>query len=885
MADAQRRLTRALVATSLLLTGFVIAPRVPGSAASTLEYLGNLPQSAGAVPTEITLVDAAHRRAYGHRLGAGTITEYDLDRPVAKMKLREAPLPSTVVAGNFSPNQVALDSQHRRVFYLDWTGQDTTCPYQSLVRSLDLVTLKAYGAPWDLNVQVPGFYAEGITYSATDHRIYLVGSLGCEAFLAGSVQPAPVLPVVIVALDADSGKLQWTKTLSKCLHNMTIFSNGGAIFRSDHFPALYVGCMRPDAPFGVAPFPGQAGILRLWIDPHGGLTAPAAFREELFAISGSFMDTSGANGQLLYDPHSERLMLATHSETTPGIWVLDGIMSAWVGFIPAEDGANSPIGLDTSTGHIYMRSGNLGGAPLIVADTRQTPVPQGRSYHLNFQIPGTYFWIADPVRHLVFAMAFERQKKGGSRTYPVVLRDTIPSGSALPSIDYDSLTSDVPESASTISAFSGTSSGYGVNFEYIGGVGGTTAPAYQNPFTQNANLVPRNSAISAGDRGVALSVLPSIDLRNVGASATAQEVTPDISTDDDRRTYQGQVAQKGEQAGLGDAAQQVAAQMDWPWPAATCLDAGGKAIDAGGAQQGGEAAAHCNLAKERASASASTGVENLDGVTVAGSSISSETFRGATGIVTKTVSRVRGLSLDVPGSGSLRIGSIELHVQTVAHGRSRTAHVTWAREISGAVLDDAQGHEVFSCSVCDADELAAEVNDLFGLKVRMHVPEPQIAQTPHGAYAGFSKTVADYVNDLTALNDTSRAMPALQLEVYNDYQDRSRFLVQLAGIASDSIYGISMLPTDNVVTPPVLPLPKIKIPRPPVPVATNATVVTPPASSSSLIHRLITSTLLLVRSPKDALLIALTALLFFGAIVISARRRRLLALMNGRSGS
>jgi len=885
----QQQLSFALL---LVLGSIIIAPLRPTASAeaqSNLQYLGALPQAPG-LPTEISLVDAARHRAYGHRhvfgksgrVSGDEITEYDLDRPVSRMKVRDAVLPFSEVGlvNIFEPNQAALDEPDDLVFYLDYAEQNTGCPLQSFVRTLSLKTLRPAGHVWDLNLQVPGFYAEGITYSPSDRLVYLVGALGCEAFNTAQTLSTPVLPVTVVALDAKSGSLVWTKTLTKCLHNVAVYGKGGAIYKSVHFSALYFGCMRSDLSYGTAPYAGQSGIERLWADRHADTQAALTFREEFFPISGGFSSTTGNNGQLLYDQESERLLLVTHSDTTPGAWVFDGGTSSWVGFIPARDAGNGPVGIDPSSGHVFMRNGADGS--IIVTDIRATPVPQGTPYAFHFGIPEVSgFLVADPIDHLLFPLGeVKSQHNTQSKEFPVVLRDNTLSPPPEPNIDYDSLTSDIPESASTLVAFSGTATGYGANFSFIGGTGGVTAPLYQNVFT--TNTLPRNSAVSPGDRGVALSVLPSIDLRNVGASATAQEVMPDTSTDNDRRTKQGQIAESGSTIGQQAATQQVAAYMEWPWPAATCLDAGGQALDKGGPQQGGQATVHCDLGKDRASASASSGIQQIDGVTIAGSSITSQTFKDAAGIVTETLSQARGVSLEAPGSGSLRIGSIELFVKTVAHGRSKTASIEWARKIEGAVLKDAEGHEVFSCPVCNPNQLANQVNAFFDLKVRMHIPNPQITKTPHGAYASFSKSDVDYVNDLVALNDTSRAMPALQIEIYNDYQDRSRFLVQLAGIQADSIYGISLLPSDNFVQPPPLPLPKIAVPPPPVQVATNLPAPPPPPARPGLIHQLVTSALLLVRSPKDALLIALTAMLFVGAATITARRRELNTLTNGR---
>jgi hypothetical protein len=887
-------LTLALFTVAGPLTG---APHALARDRSGLELLGVLPHE---TLTRITLIDAEHRRAYGHYYAPGNpgterLIEYDLDRPVAQMPRRDVPLPSLFTPTSvFNPPTVALNSQRRVAWYLDWgpegVGSAGVCPAQSLVRTIDLVTLKPGGDPWDLNLRVPGFYAEGIAYSATDRRIYVTGVLGCQAFLGEGILFAPILPVTILALDADTGALAWSTTLTKCLHSMSAWSVGAPIYRSDLLPALYVGCMRPDNPYlpvGV-PYPGQAGIDRVWIDPTAR-GAVARFREEFFAISGNFANGDGTVGQLLFDPRSERLFLATHSVTTPGAWVFDGRMNAWVGFVPAVWATNSPIGVDPSTGHFFMRSGsdpNKGIADgIIVSDASQTPVTQGRRFDFLADIDRAT-WVVDPARHVLFVSG-EKKVKDESIPVTYVLRDTTPTAQAVVPENYDALTSNVSESARTLSTYSGTTAGYGANVVLVGGTGGAIAPVYQGLFSSDQFFVPRNSIVSPGDRGATLASVPFLDLRNVGASATAQQIAPDTSTDNDRRTYQNQVAGIGDPVGQGDATAQAAALLDWRWPSATCLDPGGDPTEPSRTDPGGEASSHCDLDKLQARASANEGAVQTDGLTIAGSSVTSSAAKDATGLVTTTIARVRGLHLEVPDQGALRIGDVRLEVRTLAHGHAGTARVSWSREIKDAVIADGQGNVLFACAVCDPDALARQVNDLFDLKLRMHVPTPEITQTPRGAFAGFAEDEADHVNNVVALNESnsSRIMPALQLEFYNDFQDRSRILLQLAGIQANSIYGITPLPAEppvNVipVLPTIAPLPQQSLlPAAPPPVEP------PGGGSGGIFKRLITTARFLVRSPKDALLVGLTGVLLVTTAAIAFRRRQLNALTMGGPAS
>jgi hypothetical protein len=465
----------------------------------------------------------------------------------------------------------------------------------------------------------------------------------------------------------------------------------------------------------------------------------------------------------------------------------------------------------------------------------------------------------------------------------LVLKDrTASSSDETEPEDYDSLTSDLPEGAKTLTTYSGTAAGYGANLVFVGGIGGATAPAYQNGFTSDETFVPRNTFVSPGDRGATVASVSFLDLRNVGAAATSQQIVPDTSTDIDRRTTQTELISRGAELGQGDAAAQGAEVLDWRWPSASCLDPGGAPDEPTRTDPGGEASAHCDLDKLLANASVAEGAVRTGGLTIAHSSVSAGAVKGSNGLVTTTVASVRGLAVEVPGAGSLSIGAIVLEVNTSAHGHEGTAKVSWTRAIKDAVITDADGKEQFACAVCDADALAKQVNDLFDLKLRMRVPTPEITQTPKGAFAGFLESDADHVNNVAALNESnaSRIMPAVQLEIYNDFQDRSRLLVQLAGIQANSIYGITPLagegPLDVIPPiPTIAPVPAPPLPQPPLPRHEED------RGGGGIVDRLVTTARFLIRSPRDALLVGLTGLLFVGMVAVTVRRRQLNALTMG----
>jgi hypothetical protein len=82
----------------------------------------------------------------------------------------------------------------------------------------------------------------------------------------------------------------------------------------------------------------------------------------------------------------------------------------------------------------------------------------------------------------------------------------------------------------------------------------------------------------------------------------------------------------------------------------------------------------------------------------------------------------------------------------------------------------------------------------------LRLPIPEGTTTPKGAFAGLGQSDADYDRERTVSDQgnivehdkpTMRVVPALQLELYNDGQERSRVIVQLAGTENSSIYSVN----------------------------------------------------------------------------------------------
>lgn len=864
---------RVVVATSLLALVGMIAPPALAKDGGGLRLAGRLPlqmndyDDRGHTPR---MMDPEGRRLYvSHRTRTQQfLTEYDLSPAIPRI-VRDVPF--ELLGPLNGPSTHSFDVAHRRVFVLDIDagGTYSMCPGCSLVRLLNLDALRFEATFWNLSTTVPNFYAEGITYSAGDDTLYAVGTItGYGAFYLNAIYvPPPVIPVTVIALDARTGAVRWVHMLRKCQRSMSTYGNGAAIFRSRFLDALYLSCLRADASgFGV-PSPGQSGLMRLWMDPGSDIARAQTFREEFFPISGTYTSVAGVSGITGFDPVSDRVLLVSQSGSTPGAWVFDGHLPGWVGFIPADNSTTQALGVNVRTGHVYLKSGRR----IIVSDVRGTPIPQGSSYEYpSPNLPQAIF--ADPFQN----RAFMRAESGGG--IPVLVDET-PDAARPDPVRYDDLTVDIPEGPGTAEDYSGTANGFGVRVNLVGGWGGVLSPF--RPVGVGKYVAIPN--VSPGDRGVVAGYVPSLDVRNVGASASAQAVSPDTLTAEDVRNRQNDVRGAGEANDQREVGTSLADRLHWPWGSATCLDAdGSKPLqETGEGPAGSSAHVICDLSKSEATATSSVGGVSGAGIAVAAAGVSAAARRDPKeGMVTDVVSFARGIEIGVPGGGTLSIGQASWRVRTAARGRPRSARVAAERIVEGVLLTDASGKPLVQCPKdCNAEEISKQINDVTDIKLRVRVPKAYKTATPGGAFAGVQKAEADFYNDLTVNNDTSRAVPALTIEVFNDYGDKSRFVIDLAAVQSSSIYGISVLPAQDP-GPPLDPVVPQVGPLTPPSTGLGTIAPTPSVAQPGLIPRIVRTALLLVRSPAEALLTSLLLMVFTGVFAIASRRRRLLASLS-----
>jgi hypothetical protein len=870
-----RRFSSAIL-LAVLVSALSVVPAGAAKQVAGVDLVGYLKRPIAAPPATGSyspyFMDAVNRRLYTVYVSGTThIVEFDLDaQPVPKM-LRDVDL-GVKLAAKARPPSVSVDSAHRRAYILNISDQGL-----GGVQILDLKTLKLGALHTMAELGAPGIQPVGLTYSPADKRIYVVGQLtGHNANDFDPTGARVVTPAAAVALDSRVKSIEWIRPIAECQELMNTFGEGTLVARSQHQAALYFACTRPGEK------PGQSGVVRLWIKPKADQSAANDFPVDFFPVSGNYASGSGISGVAAFDYASERFYLLSQSVDTPGAWVLDGRLSAWVGFIGAGDSFDRGLGLDQGNGHVYIKSGHDG--KLIVADGRATPVPQGVKVAYDPH-EGTY--PVDPVTHRAFVWT-EVQEKGLAPHGEIgVLLDRTPQADSLQPPDYDGLTQDVAEGPGVATDFSGDTNGFGVRGVLVGGLGGVLS---------GIGLGDADTAnVRKGDRGLTAARLPSLDLRPVGASGTAQPLVSDTNTEAEL-----------DEAGV----------TEWPWPPASCLDGNGQSVGTTTSGPGGQASVSCDLAKARAEGSALFQGFDAQGISVASSSLQSRIYRDPKrGLVTESVSSARGVELSAPSGASVSIGEIRATATTVAHGRPGSAKATWERVLSEVQVLDEKGKPVEQIGHCsssaeqdDCQALVDEINKLLHMKVQLSLPQAQVIATPKGAFAGVQQSDGDYYNGQTALGQgstfaaeaASRAVPALQAVVYNDSAEKSRSVVQFAALQASSIYTNRK---ESAPVPPTDPTGDDNLP------ATNGSSAgtagagssgsiaggaaaipaggasAPGSGASAPLETAAQSVpdavlAFFTRTPKDALLFAGVWLIFGGAGMGLVRRRRLLRVLD-----
>ena len=837
-----------------------------------IQNLGELPRvpadkevKGETLQRKIIAVDVQRRRMYYVfvRSNVAHLVDYDISKTIPR-PLSDSLVPD--LSRNTGPYLTALDTRRQLLYFVDPYSDSSAVG--TTLQVFDIAKHKEQSS-WSIQASAPGFIATGIVYAPQDDRAYLIGRLSTQAFLenASSVGAIPVAPTAVVALNLKARSVAWIRPVTECVQPLSGLGTGSFIARSGIHDALYFFCIPSGLPSITVP--GGTGLVRLTIAPNATQGQAVGFGVEFFPVSGSYFSSPNA-GIVGIDHPSDRVFVQSVSTDTPGAWVFDGRISAWVGLIAAPDSFDYFLGINEGNGHYYITP-NVS-RYIVLSNARMTPPPQGDVYK-DLLAQGQV--VTDPLTRRLF-VGLQTKNVLTDRFY--VLNDNTPDPEQDVPINYDDLTTNIDEGPSTIAAFSGSIDGFGARAFLVGGTGGAQSPVGSdlvNTVLDFYKVVPKSiqehlftPAVQKGDRGLYLANVAGLDLRDSGASSSAQAVAPDDATDSEYGTYVNFVASTPANA--------AADSLKWPYQAAVCLDGGGSPMN----PKENNAEAKCDLSQDEASAATSMSALALGPLTIASASFDSTASRSPdTGVTTTTHALARGIDISLPPVGSISIGRILATATTIAHGRPGSAKVMYVRTIEDVVIKDGTGHVVYSCpSGCDPQQVADRVNTTLGAKIRMDVPEVEEISTPRGAFSTARKSLRDYLAGQAQNNDDSRAVPAIQLTINNDSADKSRIQVQLAAIEASSIYGISLLtepPLGDQIVPPISVNPP-PIPPLPVPNQGGGGQGTVGNLGGGYSTRLLGGAFLLARSPRDIAIVLLIFAVIAGAIMSAYRRHSLI---------
>jgi hypothetical protein len=782
---ARRAGAAAIALAAVLFSGPSGAPAAAsGGETGAFEFLGAIAAPAGVGQQHVAAIDPAERRLY-------TLTPTPTDTLWAYDLNTEIPSPlwhREVGAGgrtNYTtPFGTAVDHSRRQLvmlagnvdFNLDAALTMVPLDSDKPVRSVPFAQI------------LPGLFPGGVTYSPEDDLFYVVGEMDEAEVLAAAVGTGGSKPAgqvaVVAALSPVDGALVWSRVVRECRTPLFTPQVGSFIGRSSPRlaqPTLFFACT-PGASATGSAFVGQPGVTALRIKPKATMAEAQGFDVDYFPISGSYYN-GRASGIAGYDETLDRFFMMSLSNQTPGTWVLDARLNAWVGAVTSPWSNNQGIGWNESNGHFYMVGGSGGAANddwLLASNATTSPPQNGVVDKGRFGGASIPFVATDPQTARLFVPA--RNAQGTLN----VVRDLTTSSPPAAPLDYDEQTDDVAETTSTFVAFTGDAGGFGSRAVVIGD---TATAGGSIPFS------PQN----ATSRAVTAARGPGSIVQAAGAAASAETASIDTHTAQTLRDDP--------------------TLPKWPLGTQSCLDGGDGVSTPPEETALGSAAVECSLQTFEAAAQAHQRVDSALGLTVGQSTYENHVKRTAKSGMTSTSSAASsGVHIDVPGAGSIDIGRVSAVATATAHGQTRSGAATWKRTVESLTVKNAAGDVVLNSPGCtteikhdgtkatvkhnaaDCDQLAEAIRQALQVHMRVYFPTPDVVATPKGAFAAVRQSERDHLNELTVSDQgrlfagdttTRRPVPAVQIDIYQDSIERSRRIVQLAAVEADAIYTIN----------------------------------------------------------------------------------------------
>jgi hypothetical protein len=610
---------------------------------------------------------------------------------------------------------------------------------------------------------------------------------------------ADVPPTTLHALDADrlaagesTGVLLWSYEVTRCGRMM---GNPGSkspflgVSRTNDF--AYLGC---SAQRHVTDQVGTNFAVRV----NFGAADPAKQLPAGFTIEHHPVAADLEHGFSSGDQVGERLFILGAGGDTNRFYAWDARRRSFVGSVPLDmsgDGTNIWGAVaDPATGRAYIKQQQR---VLVATDAGELPVPQGSLLPLGDVIPVSSGHPAfDPGTRRLFmpGFRFDDLDRKSADDLIRVYEDRTPPPEPTVFVDPDDATEGIEEGPETQVSFSAQGSAFGARALAVGGIGASPArPWLETFYTLAEGRVPQPKD---GDRGSFQGFVQQAQLSGSeqGAdvvAATAVRAAIDESTESDA-------------ANFPDPPDQVLDQL----AASSCSSA--RSDEPQAAANPGSSAV-CDLAAPRAAGAADATAQHADlseVLRVASTESSAVVERGADGAVAVAEAVARGVTLALPGLGSLHIDEIRSWTRVAAAGRPGSTSSELDAVVNGARVVAPDGETAFTCGSCEPAEVAVALNRAFPQLLQAHPGQPALdphtKQSPGGARAVTIKEPYAYWNDFNVNGDDRFEVAALQIVLFHDGKASSREVIQLAAVFAGTGYTVKALPEAEPAGPAAL---------------------------------------------------------------------------------